>query len=59
MLINSFVLSYKLNIYYAVNGVTAAGFSLLEEEHFNDLGLTIIGKIIILKILAEIKVVPS
>ena len=41
------------------NGVTASGFSLLDEEGFEDLGLTKIGKKLILKILPEIKVVPS
>jgi hypothetical protein len=38
------------------NGVIASGFSLLDEDDFDDLGLTKIGKKLILKILA---VVPS
>ena len=41
------------------NGVTAFGFSQLDEEDFEDLGLTKIGKKLILKILPEIKIVPS
>ena len=42
------------------NGVTASGFSLLDKEDFNDLGLTKIGKKLIVKMLPEIKgTVPS
>ena len=37
------------------NGVTASGFSQLDEEDFEDLGLTKIGKKLILKILPESK----
>ena len=42
------------------NGVTASGFSLLDKEDFDDLGLTKIGKKLIVKMLPEIKgTVPS
>ena len=42
------------------NGVTASGFSLLDKEDFDDLGLTKIGKRLIVKMLPEIKrTVPS
>ena len=37
------------------NGVTPPGFSQLDEEDFDDLGLTIIGKKRVLKTLAEVK----
>jgi hypothetical protein len=50
---------YYYYYYYVENGFTAAGFSLLDEEHFDDIGLTKFGKILILKTLAEIKVAPS
>ena len=37
------------------NGVTACGFSQLDKEDFDDLGLTKIGKKLVLKILPEVK----
>ena len=41
--------------YYVVseNGVTPAGFNRLEEEHFEGLGLSIIGKKLVQKALKE------
>jgi hypothetical protein len=41
--------------YIIESGVTASGFSLLDEEDFDDLGLTKIGKKLVLKILPESK----
>ena len=41
------------NLLYTENGVTPSGFNLLDAEDFDDIGLTKIGKKLILKILAE------
>ena len=48
-------LIFLYNYYNIDNGVTAFGFSQLDEEDFEDLGLTKIGKKLILKILPESK----
>ena len=42
-------------IVFIESGITAAGFSQLDKEDFEDLGLTKIGKKLILKILPESK----
>ena len=46
---------YLIIIVCTESGITAAGFSQLDKEDFGDLGLTIIGKKLILKILPESK----
>ena len=56
-----------LNTYYCYdniissieNGVTPSGFIQLDAEDFDDIGLTKIGKKLVLKILAEVSSVPS
>ena len=40
----------------SASGVTPSGFTQLDAEDFDDLGLTKIGKKLVLKCLAEIKV---
>ena len=52
---NLFKSDYLIIIAYIESGSTAAGFSQLDKEDFGDLGLTIIGKKLILKILPESK----
>ena len=42
------------NLLYTENGVTPSGFYQLDAEDFDDIGLTKIGKKLILKILAEV-----
>ena len=42
-------------IVFIESGITVAGFSQLDKEDFEDLGLTKIGKKLILKILPESK----
>lgn len=41
---------------FTENGVTQSGFAQLDADDFDDLGLTIIGKKLVLKCLAETKV---
>ena len=52
---NLFKSDYLIIIVFTESGITAAGFSQLDKEDFEDLGLTKIGKKLILKILPQIK----
>lgn len=46
------------NLLYTENGITPSGFIQLDTEDFDDIGLTEIGKKLILKILAEVVCAP-
>ena len=48
----------NFNLLYTENGVTPSGFNQLDAEDFDDIGLTKIGKKLILKILAEVVCAP-
>ena len=52
---NLFKSDYLIIIVYIESGITAAAFSQLDKEDFEDIGLTIIGKKLIPKILPESK----
>ena len=51
--------NYNFLFFCAENGVTPSGFIQLDAEDFNDIGLTKIGRKLVLKTLAEISACPS
>ena len=45
-------------IFPSENGITPSGFASLDEEDFDDIGLTKFGKKLVLKMLKEVKLLP-
>ena len=50
----SFDYCYMYSLIVLENGITPSGFTQLDAEDFNDIGLTKFGKKIVLKTLAEV-----